>query len=157
MGAAFVGLQLHRPLVARRLLDRRADRVGERLPGHRDRRHVDLLRVALDLERGDSGAAEQVDARQAGDAVLVGRRWPGQGRRRLAGRPWRRGGAPAGDVAEGMTHAPAESAEAQERELRRRAFLRMGRQVSQFASSGKRGQLSGRPARRSGLGYGPRS
>ncbi len=86
-GSGVLRHQLHRPLVPRPFLDRRADGVGERLSGHGQRRDVDLLHLALELERGDAGTTEQVDARQASDAVLVadGGRGRGGGRRRACG------------------------------------------------------------------------
>ncbi len=59
-------------------------------------------------------------------------------------------GAPEGDAVEGMTHAPTDR-QRPKSAICPATFLRMGRQVSQFASSGKAARTA------FGLGYGPRS
>jgi hypothetical protein len=84
-GRAVEGVQLHRPFVPRALLHRHPVGVGEGLAGHREGREIDLLHVALQLERGDTAGTHQVHARQLGDALL--------GRRR-GGRTWGRRGRP---------------------------------------------------------------
>lgn len=64
------GEELHDPFAARSLRDLRAQGGAKGLPLHGDRRQLDLLRVALELEGRLSPRAKEVDAGDAQQPLL---------------------------------------------------------------------------------------